>query len=128
MVKEEDRKAIAEVNKTFAKGFKKGDASITASVYTEDGVILPPDADRIHGRKAIEGFWKAVMESGVKEAVLNTVELVGSGDYLQEMGTGILKAETEGGGLAEMNAKYVVVWKKTADGWKYLWDIWNNSP
>lgn len=42
MVSEKDRKILAEVNKTFSKGFKKGDASITASVYTEDAVILPP--------------------------------------------------------------------------------------
>ena len=61
MVSEKDRKTLADVNKTFSKGFRKGDASITASVYTEDAVILPPNADRIHGRKAIEEFWKGVM-------------------------------------------------------------------
>ena len=42
MVSEEVRKAIDKVNKRFSEGFVKGDASITASVYAEDAVILPP--------------------------------------------------------------------------------------
>jgi uncharacterized protein (TIGR02246 family) len=128
MVSEETRKSIDEVNKKFMKGFKKEKASITASVYAEDAVLLPPGGDMIHGKKAIEEFWGGVMASGVKEAILNTVELSGSGDYLQEMGTGVLKIHPEGGEPAEQNAKYVVVWKRTSDGWRYKWDIWNDSP
>ena len=128
MVGYEDRKAINEVNKRFMKGFVKGDASITASVYVEDAVLLPPGGDMINGKKAIEEFWGGAMSSGVKEAKLSTVELSGSGDYLQEMGTGVLKMQPEGGEPAEQNAKYVVVWMRTPVGWKYKWDIWNSTP
>jgi uncharacterized protein (TIGR02246 family) len=128
MISEEVRNAINEVNKRFMKGFVKSDASITASVYAEDAVLLPPGGDMIHGRKAIMEFWGGAMSSGVKEAKLTTVELSGSGDYLQEMGTGVLKSHPEGGELALQNAKYVVVWMHTPDGWKYKWDIWNSSP
>jgi len=128
MVSEEVQKSIDEVNKRFMKGFVKVDASITASVYAEDAVLLPPGGSMIHGKKAIEEFWGGVMASGVKEAKLTTVELSGSGDYIQEMGTGVLKSHPEGGEPAEQNAKYVVVWKHTPDGWKYKWDIWNSSP
>ena len=128
MVSEEVRKSIGEVNKRFMKGFIKGDASKTASVYAENAVLLPPGGNMIHGKKAIEEFWGGVMASGVKEAKLTTVELSGSGDYIQEMGTGVLKSHPEGGEPSEQNAKYIVVWKNTPDGWKYKWDIWNSSP
>ena len=128
MVEEEVRKAIDKVNKRFSEGFVVGDASITASVYVEDAVILPPGGNIIRGRKAIEEFWGSVMDSGVKEAILNTVELSGGGDYVHEMGTGVLKIRPEGGEPADQPAKYVVVWKRTPDGWKYQWDIWNTSP
>jgi uncharacterized protein (TIGR02246 family) len=128
MVSKEERKAIEETNKTFMKGFVKGDASITASVYAEDAVLLPPGGEMIHGKKAIEEFWGGAMSSGVKEAKLSTVELTGGGEYVQELGTGVLKIKAEGGEHSEQNAKYVVVWKRTPDGWKYNWDIWNATP
>jgi uncharacterized protein (TIGR02246 family) len=128
MVSEELRKSIDEVNKRFMKGFVKVDASTTASVYAEDAVLLPPGGNMIHGRKAIEEFWGGVMASGVKEAKLTTVKLSGGGDIIQEMGTGVLKVHPEGGEPVEQKAKYVVVWKRTSDGWKYMWDIWNSTP
>ena len=128
MVSEEIKNAINKVNKTFMKGFIEEDASITASVYAENAVLLPPGGDMIHGKKRIEEFWGGVMNSGVKEAKLTTVELSGEGDYVQEMGTGVLKSQSEGGELVKQNAKYVVVWKHTSDGWRYMWDIWNSSP
>ena len=128
MVSEEVRKSIDKVNKRFMKGFVKGDASITASVYAEDAVLLPPGGDNIHGKNAIEEFWGGVMASGAKEAKLNTVELSGSGDYIQEMGAGALIIQPEGGEPVEQKVKYVVVWKSTPDGWKYIWDIWNSAP
>jgi uncharacterized protein (TIGR02246 family) len=127
MVSEEVRKAIDKVNLRFSEGFPKGDASITANVYTEDAVICPPNSEMIRGRKAIEEFWDGVMKMGVKEAVLTTVELSGSGNTLHELGKGILKIHPEGQEPVEQKVKYVVVWKHTADGWKYQWDIWNSS-
>jgi ketosteroid isomerase-like protein len=128
MVADEVRKAIDANNKRFSEGFLKGDAAVTASVLAEDAVVFPPDAPMIQGREAIEEFWRTVMASGVKEVELTTFELSGSGDFLHERGTGILKVHPPGGTPAEQNIKFVVVWKRTADGWKNLWDIWNATP
>ncbi len=127
MVCEEVRKAIDKVNLRFSEGFPTGDASITATVYAEDAVICPPNSEMIQGRKAIEEFWDGVIKMGVKEAVLTTVELSGSGDTLHELGKGLLKIHPEGQEPVEQKVKYVVFWKHTSDGWKYQWDIWNSS-
>jgi ketosteroid isomerase-like protein len=128
MVTDEVRKAIDANNRRFSEGFLKGDASITASVFAGDAVVFPPDAPMIQGRESIEEFWRTVMASGVKEVELTTIELSGSGDYLHERGTGILRVRPPGGTPAEQKIKFVVVWKHTADGWKNIWDIWNASP
>ncbi|WP_292364200.1 MULTISPECIES: YybH family protein [unclassified Methanoculleus] len=128
MVADEVRKAIDANNKRFSEGFLKGDAAITASVFAEDAVVFPPDTPMIQGREAIEEFWRTVMASGVKEVELTTIELSGDGDFLHEKGTGILRVRPPGGTPAEQKIKFVVVWKRTADGWKNLWDIWNASP
>ncbi|MHA2301094.1 MAG: YybH family protein [Candidatus Thorarchaeota archaeon] len=127
MVSDEVRKAIDKVNRRFSEGFHQGDASITASVYMEDAVICPPNSEMIRGRKAIEKFWSGVMKMGAKEAELTTVELSGSGNTLHELGNGLLKIHPEGQEPVEQRVKYVVVWKLTADGWKYQWDIWNSN-
>jgi uncharacterized protein (TIGR02246 family) len=128
MVADEVQKAIDEANRRFMEGFLKQDPSMNASVYAEDAVVFPPDAAAVQGKKAIEEFWGGVMASGVKEGRLTTVELVGDGDYVHERGTGVLKVHPAGEAPSEQNLKYVVVWKRTAEGWKNLWDIWNSSP
>ncbi|MDN7023760.1 DUF4440 domain-containing protein [Methanoculleus sp. FWC-SCC1] len=125
---DESRKPIAEVNKRFSEGFTKGDASITAAGFADDAVIFPPDAEMVRGKQAIEAYWRTVMESGVTEATLTTVEISGSGDYRHEMGTGVLTVHSQGGAPVEQQIKYVVVWKRTAEGWRNAWDIWNSSP
>jgi ketosteroid isomerase-like protein len=124
----EVRAAIDKANKRFSEGFVKGDASIAASGFADDAVVFPPDANMVQGKKAVEEFWGTVMASGVKEVTLNTVELFASGDYAHERGTGILKIRPQGGNPTEQKIKYVVVWKRLKDGWKNMWDIWNNSP
>ncbi|MCK9278966.1 MAG: DUF4440 domain-containing protein [Methanoculleus sp.] len=128
MVADEVRTAIDTNNRRFSEGFQKGDASILTPIYAEDAVVFPPDAPMIQGRGAIEEFWRTVMASGVKEAELTTIELSGDGDYLHERGTGILRVRPPGEAPAEQKIKFVVVWKRTPDGWKNLWDIWNASP
>lgn len=128
MVSSDIEKAIAKANENFSRGFVQNDASITASGFADDAVIFPPDAGMIQGKSAIEAFWRSVMASGVKEVSLNTVELSEGGDYVQERGTGVLKVQQPGGSSGSQNIKYVVVWKRTPDGWRNMWDIWNNSP
>jgi uncharacterized protein (TIGR02246 family) len=128
MVADEVQKAIDEANKRFEEGFLKQDASMNASVYAEDAVVFPPDAAVVQGKKAIEEFWGGVMASGAKEGRLTTVELVGDGECVHERGTGVLKVHPAGEAPSEQHLKYVVVWKRTAEGWKNLWDIWNASP
>ncbi len=125
MINEQDRKAIDAANKRFSEGFLKGDPSITASVYSEDAIAFPPDGNFVGGKRAIEDFWRGVMASGAKEANLTTLELLGEGDFAHERGTGGLKVQSKDGAFTEQKVKYVVVWKRTGNEWKNLWDIWN---
>jgi len=128
MVDEETRKAIDDANRKFSEGFLKVDASITSSGYGEDSIVFPPDEQFVHGKEAIEKFWRGVMSSGVKEANLTTLNLLGDGEYVQERGTGLLKIQSKDGNIAEQKIKYVVIWRRSANEWKNLWDIWNGVP
>ena len=43
----------------------------------------------------------------------------------REIGRFALDAPVQGRRTARVEGKYVVVWKKTADGWRLDTDIWN---
>ncbi len=123
----EVRSAIEKQNAKFGDGFRKGDPVAVAALYTEDAVLLPPNAERIKGKHKITEYWRTLVQAGVKEAVLTTEEVSGSGDMVQELGNYYIKIQPEGGTPSEDKGKYIVIWKKTSEGWKLHWDIWNSN-
>lgn len=125
---EKVRVAIEKANIRFGEEIRKGNAVGLASLYTEDAVLLPPNSEKVLGRKATEKFWGgAISQLGLKDAVLKTEELTGSGDTYTEVGSYTLKTQPKGQKPVEDKGKYVVVWKQTPDGWKLHRDIWNSS-
>jgi uncharacterized protein (TIGR02246 family) len=118
------RAEIEQVNTSFVDAFNQGNAAGLAAVYTTDGQILPPGYEPMTGKQAIQGFWQAVLNMGIAEATLETVELDEQGDLLWERGKYTLKGKD--GSLADQG-KYIVVWKREDGGWKWHRDIWNTS-
>lgn len=125
---EEVRDIIEEANVKFGEGVRANDAAMMAELYTEDTVLMPPNGEIMRGKKRTEEFWAASMSMGVKDCRNEIVELVGSGDMVNEVGTYTIRVQPEGMEPFEERGKYLVVWKRTADGsWKKHWDIWNSS-
>ncbi len=119
------RAAIDTNNQKFVSAFKKGDGAGIAAVYTENARILPPGGEMMQGRANIQTFWQGVIDSGVKEAILQTLDLeVGGENMAREIGQGTLLIQ-QGSETVTVNAKYVVIWKKEAGEWKWDVDIWN---
>ena len=91
-------------------------------VYTRDARILPPGSPVIEGRDAIKGFWSAgIAALDCKSATLETVHAEASGDMIAEIGKAVL---TLGNG-ANVEVKYVVVWKQEDGAWKWHYDMWS---
>ncbi len=122
------RQAIEEANLKFGEAVRMGDASALAALYTEDARLLPPNSEMIGGRQGIEAFWGGGLQMGIKDAVLTTVDVLGIGDMVCEIGQYDLTIQPEGQEAMKDNGKYLVVWKKDSDGaWKLHVDIWNTS-
>ena len=121
------REAIASAIQTFGDAFGRGDAAAIAAWYTADATLLPPDSPMLKGRDAIRDFWQGVMNSGVGEARLETLEVESRGDLAYEVGRFEMVVQPRGGGRAEVTGKYVVVWKQEGDGWRMHVDIWNGD-
>jgi uncharacterized protein (TIGR02246 family) len=115
---------ISEANNAFIDAFNAHDAQTLASVYTSDGILLPPNSEKVEGTDALEEFWESIFELGVDHGSLETVYAEGRGDSAYEEGTFILyTADNE---LLD-RGKYIVIWKKVDGTWKLHLDIWNSS-
>lgn len=81
---------------------------------------MPPGAPRMEGKKAAEAFWQGAIDAGLGgvKITADTVDI--HGDAAVTVGT--LSGTMGGQGLA---GKYIVVSRKTADGWRIHRDIWN---
>jgi uncharacterized protein (TIGR02246 family) len=123
------RNAVEKANAKFSEAFERGDSAALAALYTQDAIVFPPGSEMVKGRQAIEEFWKATRQSGVKSVTLTTVDVGESGDLAYEVGTVLLTIQPEGKKPATASAKYVVVWKRQIDGsWQLHRDIWNQLP
>ena len=118
------RSAIIAANELFMAAVKRGDAAGLAALYTENGQVQPPNGDFVTGKQAVQTFWQAVMDMGVKEARLEIVELEGHGDTAIEISTFTLLGE---GGQVLDRGKYMVIWKREDGQWKLHRDIFNSS-
>jgi uncharacterized protein (TIGR02246 family) len=122
------RKSLEEANAKFCEALRQGDTAAVASLYTDDARLLPPNSEIIQGKQDVETFWGGAMQMGVKDAILTTVDVIGMGDMVFEIGKYVLTIQPEGQDAVEDSGKYIVLWKKVADGeWKLHVDIWNTN-
>jgi uncharacterized protein (TIGR02246 family) len=120
----EIRDAIAAANEKFMTAFNGGDAAGLAALYTEQGQVLPPNSDFVTGQQAIQGFWQAIMDMGIKEAKLEIIETEDHGDTAAEVSKFTLYGE---GRQVLDKGKYIIIWKREGGHWKLHRDIFNSS-
>lgn len=126
---EEARKAIAASNAIYFEAFAKGDSSIFIDRYAEDCCIMAPEAPQLCGPIApLEFFRIAYNGIGLRNGKFTTTAIYGDGvEYVTEEG---LWESFDASGKRFDNGKFLVLWKKTAKGWKMYRDSFssNNKP
>ncbi|HEV8542790.1 MAG TPA: DUF4440 domain-containing protein [Verrucomicrobiae bacterium] len=118
------REAIEKANQNLLACFRRGDARAIGNLYTNEAQLLPTGSEPIKGPSAIADFWETVLQMGVKEVKLQTLEVDGQGNTAIESGHYTLFA---GNGQVADRGKYIVIWKQINGDWKLHWDIWNTS-
>lgn len=115
---------IKQANQKFMDTFRSRDAAGMAALYTENGMVLPPNDDFVEGRQQIQNFWQRVMDMGVKSIDLHIREVEQLGDTAYEVSRATLSLEN---GQVIDQSKYVVVWKRQNGEWKLHRDIFNSN-
>lgn len=117
--------AIAASNQLYNESFAKADSAMFINCYTSDAVLMAPNMPAFNGSAAILGFYNAALtQMGVKGIALSTTDVYGAGDFVTEQGTyELFAAENK----SIDKGKFLVLWKKTDNGWKMYRDIFNSD-
>ncbi|HJP89254.1 MAG TPA: SgcJ/EcaC family oxidoreductase [Candidatus Limnocylindrales bacterium] len=100
----------------FVTAIRAGDAAAAAHVYSDDALLLAPAADVVHGRQAIERFWRIGLEAGIQDVQLDVLEISGTGDVVVEIGAYALRLVSERGTPIEDRGRYLTVHRVQTDG------------
>lgn len=123
---EEAKKAIAASNAIYFTAFVKNDSSIFINRYAEDACILAPNAPAACGREAIARFFRSgYRDYGLRNGKFITTNIYGDGkEYVTE--EGLWQSVNAKGELFD-DGKFLVLWKKTKDGWKMFRDSFSSN-
>jgi uncharacterized protein (TIGR02246 family) len=122
------RAAITQANARFQEAIGRGDAEAIAALYTESAQVLPPNGAPVQGPADIRAFWAGAIQSGIKGGRLETLDVETGGDIAVETGRYQLILQPPGGAQMTDEGKYLVVWRRQADGsWKLHRDMFSSN-
>ena len=122
-----DRAAIDSTSREFVRLVLAADfGAMTRMYYSDDGVVLPPNAPAVSGHAAIEAFFKAFPPVTAFE--LRDQEVVGAGDFAYKSGRYVMMMAIPGGPAVADSGKYLEVLRKQSDGsWKTVRDMFSSD-
>ncbi|MFQ5792778.1 MAG: YybH family protein, partial [Acidobacteriota bacterium] len=127
---EADIAAINEIWNQYSSSLKSGDAERWISLWTDDGVQMPPDEPPVIGREQIGAGTKGFLDEFVVESFdITTAEVRVAGDWAFARGTfkGAYVPK-EGGEAFFDDGKFMTILQRQADGsWKIHRDIFNSN-
>lgn len=116
------RSEIEALNTQMIQALEKGDAALLASFYAPGAKVMPQGMPEASG-EAIQQVWQGLIDMGVNGGALKTTSLEELGDTAIETGQYEMRAGTD---VVDVG-KYVVVHRRTDDGWKLGIDIFNSD-
>lgn len=124
-----DSAAIHEQSRRFSAAYLRGDAAAMAEMYTEDGAVFPDRSEAVVGRDALRRYWTWAPGSRVTRHLATPTRIHVEGDLAWDYGVYEIAGERDGRPWGPTHGKYVIVWKRGADGvWRMQLDMWNLRP
>lgn len=127
----QDEAAVRTTAQEWGKVVTAKDLDGTLSYYTDDAWVHPekaPIAKTAAERRSVWTTFFATPGLSDMEGATTRVEVARSGDLAVEFGTFSTTVKDKKGKPGTVSEKYVVTWKKQADGkWKAIGDIWNSD-
>jgi ketosteroid isomerase-like protein len=120
---QETETGIQKAKEQYTAAFNKGDAAKVAEMYTDTAYLMPPGSPTATGRAAIQKYWEAGIQAGVKNLALTPGKIDQFGEVAREIGN--YSFETKDG--TKVEGKWVGIWKPQSGSWKLDTDVWNSD-
>ena len=119
---------LRDLDDQWSKAAGAKDVDKTVSYYSEDAVVMPPNAASATTKEAIRALWKDLLTDANISWKTKKVEVAQSGDLAFSSGAYEVTLNDLTGKPVNDRGKYLEVWKKQANGmWKCVADIWNSD-
>lgn len=118
------RMLIERKNQQFTRAHVTGDRSTIDSMFTDDAKVLPPNAEPVIGRKAIDALTAEYIGYGISDFREETTDFYGNERLLIDQGNYVL---TYGKDHTVEKGKYLNVWKFVDGEWKIHSNVWNTN-
>lgn len=122
--------ALRDLDAQWSKAAGSKDLDKTVSYYSDDAIVMPPNASAATTKEAVRKVWGDLIASPglVISWKAIKVEVAKSGDIGFVSGTYEITMNDASGKPVNDRGKYLEVFEKQADGkWKCGADIWNSD-
>lgn len=122
----EARQAILSSNDVYFQSFARNDSSLFIDRYAPDCRIMAPNSAPLTGRAGAAAFFRLAYDKiGLRNGKFIITEIFGDGrDYVTEEGRW---QSFDASNRLFDNGKYLVLWKKTPEGWKMFRDSFSSD-
>jgi len=121
---------LRDLDTQWSEAAATKDLDGTLAYYSEDAIVLPPNATRAATKETIRKVWKDILATSGLVITWKSakVKLGKSGEMAWVSGTYELTMNDPSGKPANDRGKYLEVWEKQSDGnWKCAADMWNSD-
>ncbi|HEX6039863.1 SgcJ/EcaC family oxidoreductase [Longimicrobium sp.] len=119
---------IQELSRRFSEAYVANDIETMVRMYTEDAVIFPGNSEALRGSEAIRRYWTQAPGSRVTMHRATPTEIRIDGDHAYDYGNYEISGQRDGTAWGPNYGKYVIVWRRTPEGWRMHLDMWNSRP
>ena len=121
---------LRDLDVEWSKAAAAKDVEQTVAYYSDNAIVLPPNATSAATKETIRNIWKDMLASPGLAITWKParVQLARSGDMGWVSGTYELTMNDASGNPINDRGKYLEVWEKQTDGnWKCRADMWNSD-
>ena len=124
----EETAQIEELGRRFSAAYVRGDVEEMLSIYTPDAVIFPVNSEMLRGTDALRRYWRLGEGERITLHRATPTEIRIDGDHAYDYGVYEIAGVSNGQAWGPSHGKYVIVWRRTEQGWRMHLDIWNPRP
>jgi ketosteroid isomerase-like protein len=123
-------RTLRDLDAQWSKAAAAKDLEQTIAYYSDDAIVLPPNATSAATKETVRNVWKDLLATPGLVITWKpaNVRLGKSGEMAWVSGTYELTIKDASGKSANDRGKYLEVWEKQPDGnWKCAADMWNSD-